>query len=106
VKQRDLILYGVIAAVGYWLYTKFYAGASAVANVVAQPIANAYVALTSGAAPVPQGSVVFPDGSYLPVANIAPTWYGSALVFTYNGQNWQLQPQVNGNYPAIPYVAA
>lgn len=99
-----LLVGGLIAA--YWLFTKFRAGVNVAVDTIAAPLATAYVGLTSGAAQVPQGSAVFPDGSYVPMSQLSPKWYGSALVFSYKGGNWQLQSQVNGNYPAIPYVGA
>lgn len=101
---KILLVVGAIIG-AYWLWTKVSGGIGAAASALTAPLANAYVDLTSGPAPVPQGSVVFPDGSYIPVAQITPSWQGNALTFVYNGQNWQLQPHdANGNYPAVPYI--
>ncbi|MHB8414594.1 MAG: hypothetical protein ACYDDA_03815 [Acidiferrobacteraceae bacterium] len=108
--QRDahygnalLVVGGIVAA--YWIWTKISGGIGAAASALTQPLANAYVGLTSGPAPIPQGSVVFPDGSYVPVSQLSLSWQGNALTTVYNGQNWQLQPHdANGNYPAIPYT--
>jgi len=104
-KKQEAFIYVGLGIAAIWLYSKFKGGLNAVVDTVTQPLANAYVAATSGAAPVPQGSVIFPDGSFIAVASIQPTWYGNALVFTYNAQNWQLQSHdANGNYPAIPFI--
>ncbi len=106
-KRSDLAVYAGLAAGGYLLYKWLASGASLFANTLASPIASAWVGLTAPGAPVPQGSIIFPDGSSIPAANVSMTWIGNALTFAYNGRNWQLQPHdANGNYPAILYIGA
>ncbi len=102
-KDRDLLLYGLFIVGGYFLYKKFSVSINAAANSIAQPIANEWVDLTSPAAPVPQGSVAMPDGSYFPVANLTNMnmhWVGNVLQFALNGATYALSPQVNGVYQA------
>jgi len=105
-KERDILFWGAVAVGAYWLYSKFSTAAGTAANAIAAPIANAYVNLTSGAAPVAQGNIILPDGTAIPASSVQLTWYGNALTFVYGGSNYQLQPQVNGNYPAIYWIGA
>ncbi len=99
--DRDLLLFGALAIAGYWLFSKFTSGIGDAASRLSAPIANAYVGWTSGAAPVPQGSAVFPDGSYVPMANLSPNWVGNSLQFSYGGHTWALSAHdASGNYPA------
>jgi hypothetical protein len=74
------------------------------ANSVASGIANAYVNLTSPAAPVPQGSVIMPDGSSFPASGLTGMGLVSgpgSLTFQSNGTTYALSPSdANGNYAA------
>jgi len=77
------------------------AGATAV-NAVTTPIAN----LFPGTSPqVNTGStgltVLFPDGSSIPVNQINMSFVNGQAQFTYNGALYALTPQVNGVYNAI-----
>jgi len=103
-KPKDVVIYGGLAVLAYFLYKKFSVGINSAVNTAASGIANAYVGLTSPAAPVPQGSVIMPDGTNFPLASIQPQWQGNALLFSYAGGTYQLQPHnADGNYPAVYY---
>jgi hypothetical protein len=75
-RGRDILLYGGLAAVAYLLYKKFSNVANTAANAIAQPIANAYVDLTAPSAPIPQGSVLLPDGSNFPASDLTNYNFG------------------------------
>ena len=101
---EDLALIFAVGA-GIWLVSKFVGIGKTALNTVTQPIANAYVSLTSPAAPQVQGMILMPDGSTLPVSSVSPSWIGNALVFSYQGTNYQLYGHdSNGNYPAAYYL--
>ena len=101
---KDVVIVGGLAAVAYFLYKKFAAVAEVAANVIAAPIANAYVDLTSPSAPVPQGQVLLPDGSTLAASDLTRLNFGfrgNVAMFTYNGADYSLSPHdANGNYVA------
>ena len=100
-KTRDAVVYVGLGIAAIWLYQKFKGGINQAVNAVTQPIANSIVSLTSPPPPTPQGSVIFPDGTYIPVSSIAPNWVGNSLQFQYNGQTFALASHdANGNYPA------
>jgi len=111
IKSDDLLLYAALGIGAYFLYTNVLAPAlgiaGAAANAVAEPVANLYVALTSPASPVPQGSVIMPNGTNFPTANLTNmgiTWAGNILTFTgSDGELYQLSPQSGGNYVASSY---
>ncbi len=95
---------------GYILYRVFSSGANALGagvNTATQGIANAYVELTSPNAPVPQGSVMMPDGSSFPASQLTSMGFGfsgnTALFTGSDGNTYQLWPQSGGNYQATPY---
>lgn len=106
----------LIAGAGFALYEvlKNVGGeVGAAANSVGQSVANAFSPLTdayvnaTSTNTAPQGSVIFPDGTVIPVSSLSlnsNNWVDqNTLVFPYNGQNWQLHTQVNGSYSATPY---
>lgn len=102
-KMKDVIIYGGLAAIGYFLYKKYGTAIGSAVSTATQPIANAYVALTSPNAPVPQGSVSMPDGSNFPASNLTALGFGfvnGVAQFSLNGRNYALSPQVNGVYQA------
>lgn len=110
-KPKDVVTYVVIGVAGYFLYQWLKKAGGAVdsaLDTITKPIANAYVALTSPAAPVPQGSVILPDLSSFPMANLTNLGFGfkpgaSAPTFKYNGVEYYLAPHdQNGNYQATP----
>jgi hypothetical protein len=98
------LLWGALAVGAYLLWKKFTSVASSAANAIAAPIANAFVDLTSPAAPVPQGSVILPDGTSFPAANLTNLNFGfnqGVAQFTYQGGTYSLSPHdANGNYVA------
>jgi hypothetical protein len=106
---NSLLTWGMIAIGGYVLIKYILpmiqgigqAGATAV-NAVTTPIAN----LFPGTSPqVNTGStgltVLFPDGSSIPVNQINMSFVNGQAQFTYNGALYALTPQVNGVYNAI-----
>lgn len=102
-KTRDMVIYGGLAIAAYFLYKKFAVSINAAANAIAQPIADGYVALTSPAAPIPQGSVVMPNGQNFAAANLTNMnlrWQGNVLMFDAGGSTYSLSSQVGGNYQA------
>ena len=84
------------------------------ANAIAAPIANAYVAMTSGPGAQVQGSAILSTGEEVPMQDIAATGglmpvpgNPAAFYFTYNSQTYVISGprDANGNYAATlaPY---
>jgi hypothetical protein len=90
---------------GYFVYKTFFSNQSPV-NQAAASVANAYVNLTAPPAPVPQGSVIMPDGSSFPASNLSsmPLTSGAgSLTFQTGGTTYSLAPSnADGNYIATP----
>ena len=104
-KRNDWLLYAGLGLAGFIAYEWLKSSTTGAINAVTQPIANAWVSLTSPAAPQVQGMILMPDGSTLPVSSVSPSWIGNALVFSYQGTNYQLYGHdSNGNYPAAYYL--
>jgi hypothetical protein len=97
------LLWGALAFGGYLLWQKFFGKGGAV-DTATQGIANAYVDLTSPAAPTPQGSVILPDGTNFPATNLTNLNFGfrnGIAIFTLNNVDYSLSPHdANGNYVA------
>lgn len=97
------LLWGAVALGGYLVWQKFFGKGGPVDSATAS-IANAYVDLTAPDAPVPQGSVVMPDGTNFPAADLTNLNFGfrnNVAMFTVNGVNYSLSPHdQNGNYVA------
>jgi len=103
-RDRDWLTLGLLAIGGYVVYRTWNAAGNAISTATA-PLANAWVSLTSPAAPQVQGQILMPDGTTIPVGSVSPQWIGAALVFSYNGAQYQLYGHdSNGNYPAAPYL--
>jgi hypothetical protein len=96
---------GLIGAGAYAVYQFFQSPKSPI-NTVAASVANAYVNLTSPPAPVPQGSVIMPDGTNFPASNLTGMALQSgpgSLTFQSGGTTYSLAPSdANGNYAATP----
>lgn len=104
-KRNDWLLYAGLAVAGFIGYEWLKKSAANAVNAVTQPIANAYVSLTSPAPPQVQGMILMPDGTTIPAASVSTTWIGNALTFSYYGSTYQLYGHdANGNYPAAPYL--
>ncbi len=104
IDTRTILTGAVLIGIAYIVWkslSKVAAVADSAAAAVASPIANAYVSLTSNDPATPTGSVIFPDGSFIAVASIQPTWVGNSLQFVYGGKTYALSSHdANGNYPA------
>ena len=66
-KDSDWITLAALGIGGYLVYQWLNKPGGAT-DTLAQFVANAWVGLTSPPAPVPQGSVVMPDGSTFPAS--------------------------------------
>ena len=110
--QAMLVKLALLGGAAYLVYTLLSKGASAAAGILSSAtaptstaLANAYVALTSQGAEVPQGQILLPDGqTWIPVAsvnvrNVSGTNYGT---FNYGGSTYYLLTgyDANGNYAA------
>lgn len=95
----------LLGAGAYAVY-QFFQSPKSPLNTAASSIANAYVNLTSPAAPVPQGSVIMPDGSSFPASNLSSMTLQSgpgSLTFQTGGSTYSLAPSnADGNYVATP----
>lgn len=98
------VMWGAVAIGAYFLWKKFSSVADTAVNAIAQPIADAYVDLTGPAAPVPQGTVIMPDGNNFPASDLTSLNFGfrnNVAMFTLNSTNYSLSPHdANGNYVA------
>jgi hypothetical protein len=94
---------GLLGAGAYALY-QFFQSPKGPVNAAAAGIANAYVNLTAPPAPVPQGSVIMPDGSSFPASNLTNMSLQSgpgSLTFQSGGSTYSLAPSnADGNYVA------
>ncbi len=108
-----IVLYAVVGlGVLYVLYKVWTNVSGAVASVTSPAttaLANWYTQLTSNGQPIPQGFVLFPDGTSVSLAQVnvtavpnSATQSGISGTFTYNGQTWYLNSphDANGNYAA------
>lgn len=104
-KRNDWLLYAGLGLAGFIAYEWLKSSTTGAINAVTQPLANAWVSLTSSPGASVQGMILMPDGSTLPVSSVSPSWIGNALVFSYQGTNYQLYGHdSNGNYPAAYYL--
>jgi len=109
VRTEKLLLYGGLAALAYYLWTKASGAVGSAISSATAPLANAYVGLTSGpsAQSLLQGQIAMPDGSTLPLSSISSgtTWIGNTLTFVspVDGNTYSLSPQSGGTYSAMPY---
>jgi hypothetical protein len=106
-KTEDWLILGGIG-VAIYLLSKASNAVGNAADSAASSIANAYVNLTSPAAPVPQGSVIMPNGSTIPASSLTNMDLGyddsGALTFLgSDGNTYQLSSQTGGNYQASLY---
>lgn len=103
-QRNELIMYGGLAIVGYFLYKKYSGVIGSAVDSIAAPIASAYVDFMGSQKPTPQGSVIMPDGSDFPTAeltNLNFGFQGNVAMFTYGGVKYSLSPHdPNGNYVA------
>lgn len=99
VNAKDLATWALLGGAVY-LLLKVTGGA----NQAIKTAADWYVKFTSPASPVPQGAVLMPDGSTIPVAslNILPDPTGTGAYFDYNLRRWYLNTpsDANGNWLA------
>jgi hypothetical protein len=106
--QAMLVKLALLGAVGYVLWQAFKNKLSALTALTApvvNPLADAYVWLTSQGAQIPQGQILLPDGqTWIPVTsvnvrNVPGTSYG---MFNYGGSTYYLLTghDANGNYAA------
>jgi hypothetical protein len=104
VRERDLVFYAALGIGAYFVWKKYGGAIGSAISTATAPLANTYVELTSPAAPVPQGSVLLPDGSSFPAANLSSlgiSWQGNVLMFTYNGVQYSISSHdASGNYQA------
>ena len=108
-RTRDIVIYGGLAVAAYLLWKKFSTQIGSAVSAVTAPAANAWVALTSPSAPIPQGNILLPDGvTNFPASSLTSLGFGfkpgaSAPTFRYNGVDYYLAPHdANGNYQATP----
>jgi hypothetical protein len=103
---KTWLMLGAVGAALYWLY-QFFGKPGGPVQSAEQSIANAWVGLTAPPAPQVQGTVLMPDGSTFPTANLTSlglTWQGSTLTFSTGGQVYALSPNANGSYVAQPFT--
>lgn len=104
----ELVKWGVIGVAAYLVYQTLKGPANAVNSALdsaSQSVADLYVGLTSPALSVPQGSVIMPNGSNFPTANLTSMQFGfdsnnTATFMGSDGNTYQLSPQSGGNYTA------
>jgi hypothetical protein len=104
-KDSDLFLLAALGIGGYLLWEWLNSSSpNNPVNSIASSVANAYVNLTSPASPVPQGTVVMPDGTTFPASQLTSMDEGfdqGTLTFLYSdGNTYQLAPQSGGSYVA------
>ena len=108
-KTEKILLYGGLAALAYYLWTKTSNAVGSAISSATAPLANAYVGLTSGpsAQSLLTGQIGMPDGSTLPISSITggTQWVGNTLTFVSptDGNTYSLAPQSGGTYLASPY---
>jgi hypothetical protein len=100
-KTERVVMWATLALLGFAAYKFFKKGA----DVIAKPIADLYVALSSPSAPKPRGVVIMPDGSTFPAARLSNMGFGFqgkvALFTAPNGSKYFLSPHdAEGNYVA------
>jgi hypothetical protein len=108
-----VLLWAVVGLGAVYLLSKLMGSISGGIASVTAPAANAlaqwYVQLTSSGQAIPQGFVLFPDGSSVSLATVnvssianpaSPA--GISGIFQLNGQTWYLNSShdTNGNYVA------
>ena len=100
--MSDILKWGVIAGIAYFLYQKFQTN---IAAPTANFIADLWLSLTLPAYMVLQGNVKLPNGVLLPLQNADVREYpeGSGKVYlNLGGTFYQLQPSdTDGNWPAV-----
>jgi hypothetical protein len=114
--QNLLLKFALIGGAAYVIYTLLTKAGGAVTGALSQAtsgtstlLANAYVALTSQGAQIPQGQILLPDGqtfvpvSSVSVSNVSGTNYGT---FNYQGTQYYLLTghDSNGNYQAYATI--
>ena len=104
----SLVKWGVIG-IGLYLVYEYLNPPAGSSPGVLQSVANGIVNLTSPAAPVPQGSVIMPNGTTFPASQLTNMQFGfdpgtnNATFLGSDGNTYQLSSQVNGNYTATLY---
>lgn len=111
-QTQDLVLLGALA-VGFYVIYQIVQGVKQTAHVVqtvtapvADGIAKAWIAMEGlgggGSAMQPLGNVLFPDGTYTPIARLKVKSDTLGNVYVYQqGRLFQLQPSdINGDWPA------
>jgi len=111
-KTSDMLVLGAVAVGGYMLFKAWGEASSAIASATKAPVtaaAQAYVNLTSGPAMTPQGSILLPEGSAIPVSavNVTPVAGSNSATFNYLGQQYFLNAPsdpATGNWSADTFM--
>jgi hypothetical protein len=103
-RTSDVVVIGALAGIAYWLYKKVSGPGSAIDTAE-----NTIASLFPGTSPtvVPQGVVLMPDGTFVPVASltkVGPIGQGGPLQMTDGAGNTYIitAGQSAGSYVATP----
>jgi hypothetical protein len=109
VDTAQILNIGLLLGGAYIIYTYIWplisgvgSGVSSAANSLTTGIASFFPGTTPSVQV--QGTVLMPDGTSFPTSNLSSLGFQTVngqAQFTFNGSNYALTPQVNGQYQAI-----